>query len=150
MREALETLILLAAPMMPHLAEECWAALGHTQLLVHTPWPVAQADLTRADHVTIIVQVNGKRRGESDRCARRPRTTEIETRALALEAVQGIWTERPCVKWWLFRTGSSMWWSRRQFLVLACVALLMGCGFQPLYGNRSQASQHPCNLPRLT
>jgi len=87
LREALEALILLAAPMMPHLAEECWASLGHTQLLVHTPWPVAQADLIRADNITIIVQVNGKRRGDLVVAPGAP-DAEIETMALALEAVQ--------------------------------------------------------------
>ena len=40
-REALETMVLLAAPMMPHLAEECWQALGHDRLVAETPWPQA-------------------------------------------------------------------------------------------------------------
>jgi leucyl-tRNA synthetase len=63
-REALETLVLLMAPMMPHLAESCWQALGHTTLVVDTPWPKADPALVRSDTVTIAVQVNGKRRGE--------------------------------------------------------------------------------------
>ncbi|MBV9693302.1 MAG: class I tRNA ligase family protein, partial [Alphaproteobacteria bacterium] len=63
-REALETLVLLVAPMMPHLAESCWQALGHASLAVDTPWPKADAALIRSDTVTIAVQVNGKRRGE--------------------------------------------------------------------------------------
>ena len=40
-REALEALVLLSAPMMPHLAESCWQALGHDKLVVETPWPKA-------------------------------------------------------------------------------------------------------------
>ena len=63
-REALEAITLLSAPMMPHVGETCWEALGHKTLLAETPWPKADAALTRADTLTIAVQVNGKRRGE--------------------------------------------------------------------------------------
>jgi leucyl-tRNA synthetase len=63
-REALETLVLLIGPMMPHLAETCWKALGHDTLVIDTPWPKAIEALTRADNVTIAVQLNGKRRAE--------------------------------------------------------------------------------------
>lgn len=86
LREALETIIMLVAPMMPHLAEECWAALGHTRLLVHTPWPVADPALTHEDNVVIIVQVNGKRRGELAVAPGTPKA-ELERQALAIEAV---------------------------------------------------------------
>jgi leucyl-tRNA synthetase len=40
-RQAVEYLVQMAAPMMPHLAEECWASLGHKTLVAATPWPVA-------------------------------------------------------------------------------------------------------------
>ncbi len=63
-REALETLVLLIGPMMPHLAETCWEALGHATMLVDTPWPGFVAALTKSETVTIAVQVNGKRRAE--------------------------------------------------------------------------------------
>ena len=86
LREALESMILLLGPMMPHLAEECWAALGHSTMLVHESWPLADAALTRQDQVTIIVQVNGKRRGELT-LAPGTANNEIESRALAMEAV---------------------------------------------------------------
>ena len=45
-REALEALVLLSAPMMPHLAETCWEALGHTKLVAETPWPKHDPALT--------------------------------------------------------------------------------------------------------
>jgi leucyl-tRNA synthetase len=85
-REALETLVLLCGPMMPHLAESCWEVLGHKTLLVDTPWPKAIAELTQDDTVTYAVQVNGKLRGTlqfpkgADKSA-------VEKNALALEAV---------------------------------------------------------------
>jgi leucyl-tRNA synthetase len=63
-REALEVLTRLIAPMMPHLAESCWRALGHASLIIDEPWPVAEHDLVRSDTITIAVQVDGKRRGE--------------------------------------------------------------------------------------
>jgi len=65
-REALETLVKLIGPMMPHLAESCWQALGHESLIVETGWPKADNALTRSDTVTIAVQVNGKLRGTID------------------------------------------------------------------------------------
>jgi len=63
-REALEALVLLSAPMMPHLAESSWQALGHDKLVAETPWPKYDPALTASDSVTIGIQVNGKRRGE--------------------------------------------------------------------------------------
>jgi leucyl-tRNA synthetase len=63
-REALEAIVLLIGPMMPHLAETCWQTLGHKTLVVETPWPGFVESLTKSDSVTIAVQVNGKRRAE--------------------------------------------------------------------------------------
>ncbi|MDP9196589.1 MAG: leucine--tRNA ligase, partial [Pseudomonadota bacterium] len=62
LREALETLVRLIGPLMPHIAEEMWQMLGHKEMLVNTPWPEADADLARDDTVTIAIQVNGKTR----------------------------------------------------------------------------------------
>ena len=64
LREALETLAKLMAPMTPHLAEECWATLGQDVILAETAWPVADDSLTVDDLVTLPIQVNGKRRAE--------------------------------------------------------------------------------------
>ena len=63
-REALEAIVLMIGPMMPHLAETCWEALGHKTMIVETPWPSFIEALTRSETVTIAVQVNGKRRDE--------------------------------------------------------------------------------------
>ncbi len=85
-REALEALSLLIAPMMPHLAETCWQALGHASLVVETPWPKADKSLITSDSITIAVQVNGKRRGEIT-VSRGADTKTVESAALALEGV---------------------------------------------------------------
>jgi len=85
-REALEALTLLSAPMMPHLAEECWQALGHKSLAAETPWPKHDPALLKTDTVTIAVQVNGKRRGEVV-VAQGADNRAVEKAALALEGV---------------------------------------------------------------
>src|SRR5262249_23270798 len=64
LREAAAALVQLIAPMMPHLAEECWAALGQKGLVAQAKWPEAEASLLVSDTVTLPVQINGKKRDE--------------------------------------------------------------------------------------
>jgi leucyl-tRNA synthetase len=64
--EAIRTLAQLAAPMMPHLAEEIAAKLGGTGLVAEQPWPEADPALLTAEIVTIAVQIMGKLRGTID------------------------------------------------------------------------------------
>jgi leucyl-tRNA synthetase len=85
-REALEAIVLLSAPMMPHLAEECWKALGHTTLVAETAWPKHDPALTASDSVTLAIQVNGKRRGEIT-MPKDANGKMVEAAALADEAV---------------------------------------------------------------
>jgi leucyl-tRNA synthetase len=63
-REAGETLVLLLAPLAPHLAEELWQRLGHAESLAYHAWPIADSALLKADVLEIPVQVNGKVRGK--------------------------------------------------------------------------------------
>lgn len=62
--EALGILIRAIAPFMPHLAEECWAKLGGTDLVYHAPWPEVDPKMLIEDTITLPLQVNGKRRSE--------------------------------------------------------------------------------------
>jgi leucyl-tRNA synthetase len=62
--EALRLLVQIVTPFMPHLAEECWQALGQQGFVAAAPWPVADPALVAEANVTLPVQVNGKRRGE--------------------------------------------------------------------------------------
>ena len=64
LKESLEILIRIIEPMMPHLAEECWLITGHQESIVFQPWPKAEKKLLVKDLATIIIQVNGKKRGE--------------------------------------------------------------------------------------
>jgi len=59
-RAALETFVLLLAPFAPHVAEELWSALGHTQTLAYEPWPKFDPALVREDQIEVPVQINGK------------------------------------------------------------------------------------------
>jgi leucyl-tRNA synthetase len=86
-RFALETHVLMLAPMAPHMCEELWRALGHDTSIHLERWPKFDPELTREEVVTIVVQVNGKVR---DRLQVAAGTSEAEVRAMALasEAVQ--------------------------------------------------------------
>ena len=86
-REAAVILVQLFAPMMPHLAEECWQVLGQPGLVSEANWPKIERDLLVEDTVTLVVQVNGKKRGEVT-VARNAQNPEIEAAVLALDAVK--------------------------------------------------------------
>ena len=86
LREAAEFLTHMAAPMMPHLAEECWARLGHTTPISESRWPAADQALAVDDTVTIPVQVNGKKRGDLV-IANGAGKAAIEAAALRLDGV---------------------------------------------------------------
>ncbi|MFV0281480.1 MAG: class I tRNA ligase family protein, partial [Rhodoblastus sp.] len=86
-REAAEDLVMLIAPMMPHLAESCWADLGHEELVSLSPWPVADRGLIREDVITLPVQVNGKKRAEVP-VPREADEAAIRAMVLADETVQ--------------------------------------------------------------
>jgi leucyl-tRNA synthetase len=86
-REAAVTLVQLFAPMMPHLAEACWVQLGQPGLVSEADWPKIERDLLVEETVTLVVQVNGKKRGEVT-VARTAQNPEIEAAVLALDAVK--------------------------------------------------------------
>jgi len=59
-REAIETLVLLLAPLAPHLSEELWERLGHTESIFDAQFPEFDEALTKAKMITVPIQVNGK------------------------------------------------------------------------------------------
>ncbi len=89
LRNCLETISVLVGPMMPHLAEEIWSALGHESLLVDQPWPDADAALIVDENVTVAVQVNGKLRGTIELAKDAPEDVARES-ALANENVRAF------------------------------------------------------------
>jgi leucyl-tRNA synthetase len=93
-REAVNILVQLFHPMMPHLAEECWAMLGHKTLVAEAAWPAVERELLIEDTVTLPVQVNGKKRAEVT-VARNATNAEIEAAVLTLDAVQKALDGKP-------------------------------------------------------
>ncbi len=86
-REAAVILVQLFAPMMPHLAEESWQVLGQPGLVSEASWPKIERDLLVENTVTLVVQVNGKKRGEVT-VASGAQNREIEAAVLGLDAVK--------------------------------------------------------------
>jgi leucyl-tRNA synthetase len=87
LREAGDILVRLFHPMMPHLAEECWAALGHQTLVATEAWPKVEPELLVENTVTLPVQINGKKRADVT-VARDAEKSDIEAAVLALDAVK--------------------------------------------------------------
>lgn len=85
-REAAQIVVQLVAPMTPHLAEECWAALGNTGLLAQAAWPPYDEALTTENDVILPVQINGKKRAELT-ISRDADQNAVTEAVLALDAV---------------------------------------------------------------
>jgi leucyl-tRNA synthetase len=60
LKEAFEKLAALLYPMAPHISEELWFRLGHTQSLLREPWPEYDKNAIKAEEMVIVVQINGK------------------------------------------------------------------------------------------
>jgi leucyl-tRNA synthetase len=90
-REALEALVVMLAPLAPHAAEEMWEGLGHSGGLLSgaPPWPVADPELARSEELEIPIQVNGKLRS---RLITSPEVSEeeLKTAALADERIRSL------------------------------------------------------------
>jgi leucyl-tRNA synthetase len=93
-REAADILVQLFHPMMPHLAEECWACLGHRAAVAVEPWPELEPALLVEDSITLPVQINGKKRDDVT-VARNASNADIETAVLALESVKRALAGKP-------------------------------------------------------
>ncbi len=96
-REAADIMVQLFAPMMPHLAESCWQALGHADLVAEQPWPIADPNLVKEDVIVLPIQVNGKKRADLT-IGVDADNAQIEAATLALEAVRRALDGRPVKK----------------------------------------------------
>jgi leucyl-tRNA synthetase len=95
--EAGDILVQSFAPMMPHLAEECWSALGHETLVAESRWPEVDRALIVETHITMPVQVNGRKRADLT-IERDADSASVEAAALALEAVRRAMDNRRAKK----------------------------------------------------
>jgi leucyl-tRNA synthetase len=64
LRFAMESVVLLISPIVPHFSEELWAAMGRPSSILDAPWPTYQTSALAVDELLIVVQVNGKLRGK--------------------------------------------------------------------------------------
>jgi leucyl-tRNA synthetase len=94
LRQAVDLLIAMIGPMMPHLAEECWAALGGAGLVAERAWPAFDPALVVDDEIVLPVQINGRKRG--DLTIRRDADQgAVQQAVLALDFVQKALDGRP-------------------------------------------------------
>ncbi|HUH49591.1 MAG TPA: leucine--tRNA ligase [Mycoplana sp.] len=88
-RNSTEIMIAMLAPMMPHLAEECWGVIGGEDLVARTAWPAYNEALVAENEITLPVQINGKKRADLT-IARDADQMAVEAAVLALEQVQSV------------------------------------------------------------
>jgi len=86
-QEALETAVLVLAPIVPHICHQLWHALGHEEPVVEASWPEADEKAMVRSEITVVLQVNGKVRAKADVPADIAKD-ELEKLALAHENVQ--------------------------------------------------------------
>ncbi len=63
-KQAMESLVLLLSPFAPHIAEELWEILGHSQSLAYEPWPAYDESCTRKASIEVPLQINGRLRAK--------------------------------------------------------------------------------------
>jgi leucyl-tRNA synthetase len=61
-REAIETVVMLLSPFVPHFAEELWEALGNRESIIKTRWPDYDPEAVLEDEILIVIQINGRLR----------------------------------------------------------------------------------------
>ncbi len=93
-RDAAGILIQLIAPMTPHLAEECWQAIGGKGLVANAAWPTFDPELVVENEVVLPVQVNGKKRAELT-IARDADQNAVQAAVLALDVVKAALNGQP-------------------------------------------------------
>ena len=85
--QAIETVVLLISPFAPHIAEELWLELGHSEGVLQARWPKANEQALERDVIEIVIQVNGKTRDKLQ-VAAGASAESIEADVLALDSLQ--------------------------------------------------------------
>jgi len=97
LRKAVEAVILTISPMVPHIAEELWQALGHGQSIMRETWPEWLEEALHTDETLIVVQVNGKLRGRITVSSTASRE-DLEQAALADGKIRDFLAGKPVKK----------------------------------------------------
>ena len=132
--DAVKTLVKLASPMAPHLAEECWAVLGGEGLVTEAEWPSFDPAMLVDDQVTIAVQVNGKLR-DTLNAPRGLGREEAEALGVGVgQSAASISRRRAAQGHCRSRPAGEYRRMMRLALLLAASFILSACGLRPLYG----------------
>ena len=96
-KKLIEELVIILSPFVPHLSEEFWSLLGHSETITYQPWPQFDEGLIQLDEVTIAVQVNGKLRANIN-IAKDSDEKDVISEAMSLENVEKFTSEGNVVK----------------------------------------------------
>jgi len=96
-KKLVEELVIILSPFVPHLSEEFWSLLGHSETITYQPWPQFDEDLIQLDEVNIAVQVNGKLRANIN-IAKDSDEKDVISEAMSLENVEKFTSEGNVVK----------------------------------------------------
>ena len=96
-KKLIEELVIILSPFVPHLSEEFWSLLGHSETITYQPWPQFDEDLIQLDEVTIAVQVNGKLRANIE-IAKDSTEKAVVDKALSFENVEKFTSNGSIVK----------------------------------------------------
>ena len=96
-KKLIEELVIILSPFVPHLSEEFWSLLGHSETITYQPWPQFDESLIQLDEVTIAVQVNGKLRANIN-IAKDSDEKDVISEAMSLENVKKFTSDGNIVK----------------------------------------------------
>ncbi len=96
MQEALEIVVLVLSPIVPHATQAMWRALGHATLLVDERWPEPDPAALVQDTIEIVVQVNGKLRARIAGAGRAPTRRWCARPRSPIPASPSSWPASPC------------------------------------------------------
>ena len=96
-KKLIQELVIIISPFVPHLSEEFWSLLGHSETITYQPWPQFDEGLIQLDEVTIAVQVNGKLRANIN-IAKDSDEKDVISEAMSLENVEKFTSEGNVVK----------------------------------------------------
>ena len=96
-KKLIEQLVIILSPFVPHLSEEFWSLLGHSETITYQSWPQFDEGLIQLDEVTIAVQVNGKLRANIN-IAKDSDEKDVISKAISLENVEKFTSEGNVVK----------------------------------------------------
>ena len=96
-KKLIEELVIISSPFVPHLSEEFWSLLGHSETITYQSWPQFDDNLLQLDKVTVIVQVNGKLRANIN-IPKDSEEKDVVTEALSIDNVDKYTSDGDIVK----------------------------------------------------